>query len=96
MVRKEIYLLESTVVTVSYLVHYDVLLQYATDNITKCYSYFITNCDKFLLQNVSSFLLRNTTVLVQNATIIQNASILFQKTTDITKRDNYYIIRWCK
>ena len=31
-------------VTVSYLIHYDRLLQNATDVITKCGSYFITKC----------------------------------------------------
>ena len=35
-------------VTFSYLIHYDCLLQYATDIITKCDSYFITKCDSFI------------------------------------------------
>ena len=43
-------------VTVSYLIHYDSLLQNATDIIAKCDSYFITNCDRSLLQNTSSFI----------------------------------------
>ena len=38
-------------VTVSYLMHYDSLLQNATDIITKCDSYFITKCNRSLLQN---------------------------------------------
>ena len=40
---------------VSYLVHYDTLLQSATDIVTKCDSYFITKCDKDLLQNALAF-----------------------------------------
>ena len=36
-------------VTVSYLMHYDSLLQNATDIITKCDSYFITKCNRSLL-----------------------------------------------
>ena len=43
-------------VTLSYLIHYDSLLQNATDIIAKCGSYFITNCDRSLLQNTSSFI----------------------------------------
>ena len=54
----------------SYLVHYDTLLQSATDIIKKCDSYFITNCDKSLLQNVSGFLLQNATVFLENTTVI--------------------------
>ena len=46
------------------MIHYDTLLQHATDIITKCDSYFITKCDRSLLQNV--------TVLLQNATFITN------------------------
>ena len=42
-------------VTVSYLIHYDSLLQKATDIITNCDSYFITKCDRSLLQNASDF-----------------------------------------
>ena len=50
-------------VTVSYLIHYDTLLQNATDVITKCNSYFIKKCDRSLLQNVLGFLLPNATVI---------------------------------
>ena len=50
-------------VTVSYLIHYDSLLQYATDIITKCDSYFITKCHRNLLQNASGFVLQNATVI---------------------------------
>ena len=52
--------LESAVVSVSYLVHYDILLQNATD-ITKRNNYFIAKCDKTLSQNVSGYLLQNAT-----------------------------------
>ena len=42
-------------VTVSYLTHYDSLLQNATDIITKCDGYFITKCDRSYLQNGAGF-----------------------------------------
>ena len=64
-------------VTVSYLIHYDSLLQNATDIITKCDSYFITKCDRSLLQKASGFLLQNATILLKNSTVIK-------------KCDNYY------
>ena len=57
-------------VKVSYLIHYDTLLQNVTDIITKCGSYFITKCDTSFIQNASGFLLQNATVLLQNATVI--------------------------
>ena len=57
---------------VSYLIHYDSLLQNATDIITKCDSYFVTKCDRSLLQNASYFLLKDATILLQNATVITN------------------------
>ena len=62
------------------MIHYDTLLQNATDIITKCDSYFITKCDRSLLQNASGFLL-------QNATVITNCDDF------ITKCDSYYIMR---
>ena len=65
--------------TVSYLIHYDSLLQNATDFITKWDSYFITKCDRNLLQNASGFLLQNATFLLENATV----------TTVITTCDNF-------
>ena len=37
-------------ITVSYLVHYDTILQNTTDFIAKCNSNFITKCDEGLLQ----------------------------------------------
>ena len=61
---------KSAVFVVSCLVHFNSLLQNATD-ITKWDSYFITKCDKSLLQNALVFLLQNTTVLLQNATIFK-------------------------
>ena len=42
---------KSIVVAVSYLVHYDTLLQNAASIIAKWDSYFIEKCDKSLLQN---------------------------------------------
>ena len=71
-------------VTVSHLIHYDSLLQNATNFIIKCDSYFITKCDRSLLQNTSGFLLQNTTVLLQNMTGITNCDDC------ITKCDSYY------
>ena len=63
-------------VTVSDLIHYDSLLQNATNIITKCDNYFITKRDRSLLQNVLGFLLQNASVLLQNATILlQNATV---------------------
>ena len=50
-------------VTVLYLIHYDSLLQNATDIITQCESYFITKRERSLLQNASSFLLQNVTFI---------------------------------
>ena len=66
----EIKFWESIVFAVSYLLHYDTLLQNVRDVITKCGRYFITKCDKGLLQNGSSVILQNATVLLQNATFI--------------------------
>ena len=40
--------------------------------------YFITKCDKSLLQNVSGFLLQNATVLLQNATIITKCDVYYK------------------
>ena len=58
------------VLTVSYLVHYDTLLQNATDIITRCDNYFITKFEKGFLQNVSGVLLQDAKVLLQNPTFI--------------------------
>ena len=62
-------------VTVSYLMHYDSLLQNATDIITKCDSYFITKCNRSLLQNASVFLWQfyyKMRQLLQNMSFITN------------------------
>ena len=73
-------------VIVSYLAHYDTLLQNATDIITKCDSYFITKCGKSL-QNVSVFLLQNVTVLLQNASYSRNETWrLVSRTRQLEKR----------
>ena len=45
------------IVTVWYLIRYDILLQNALGVITKWDSYFIIKCDRSLLQNASGFLL---------------------------------------
>ena len=51
------------VFAVSFLVHYDNLLQNATEIIAKYDSYFITKCGEgLLLQNMSGVLLQNATV----------------------------------
>ena len=47
---------------VLYLIHYDTLLENATELNIKCDSCFITKRDKRLLQNASAFLLQNATV----------------------------------
>ena len=56
--------MKSKVVTVSYLLHYDTLLQNVTDINTKWDSYFTDKCDKSLLQNALGILLQYGTVLV--------------------------------
>ena len=66
------------------MIHYETLLQNATDIITKCDNYFITKCDRVFQQNVSGFLLQNATVILQNATIITNCDDF------ITKCSSYY------
>ena len=69
------------------MIDYDSLLQNATDIIIKCDSYFIKNCDRSLLQNASGSFLQNATVLLQDAVI------LLQNVTVITKCDVYYELR---
>ena len=73
--------------SVSYLIHYDSLLQNATDIFTKCDNYFITKWDWILSQNTSGFLLQNAIVLLQNARVISNCDNF------ITKCDIYYKMR---
>ena len=48
-----------------------IVLQNATDSITKC--------DRSLWQNESGFLLQNETILLQNATIITKCDAFFTK-----------------
>ena len=55
---------------VSCLIHYETLLQNATDIITKCDSYFITKCDRSLLQIAM--------ILLQNATVITKCDIYYK------------------
>ena len=62
-------------VAVSYLIHYDGLLQNAADMITKCDSYFITKCVRFLLQN-GTVLLQNVTVTTNGNNFITNAMFI--------------------
>ena len=62
-------------VTFSYLIHYNSLLQNATDTITKSDSYFITKCDRNLLQNASGFLLQNA----KFSTNCDNTNLFFRK-----------------
>ena len=52
-------------VTVSCFIHYDSLLQNATDVIKKCDSYFVTKWDRSLLQNASGFLLQNAALIAK-------------------------------
>ena len=66
-------------VTVSYLIHYDSLLQNATDIITKCNGCCIAKCDRSLLQNASGFLIQNATVLLQNVTVTTNCDNFITK-----------------
>ena len=78
---------------VSYLVHYNTLLQNATDFITKCDSYFITECDKILFQNVSDVLPQNT-LLQSTSMLLQNATVITKYVDFITKKIySYYKMR---
>ena len=62
----------------SYLVHYNTILQNATDLITKRVSYFITKYSKRLLQNALGFLLKNATILLQNATATTKSNVYYK------------------
>ena len=77
-------------VTVLYFIHYDSLLQNATDLTTKCNNYFITKCDRSLLQNASGFLLQNATVLLQNATVIIKCYV-FTSCDSVSSQSKYEI-----
>ena len=78
--------------TVSYLIRYNSLLQNAIDIITKCDSYFIIKCDRIVLQDTSGFfyykirqfyykmrhLLQIATILLQNATFITKCNFSYK------------------
>ena len=48
-------------VSVSYMIHYDTLLQNETDSITKCDCYFLTKCDNFITKCDICYKLRQYT-----------------------------------
>ena len=77
-------------ITVSYLTHYDNLLENVTDIIKKCDSYFITKCHRSLFENTLGFLLQNATVLFTNATVITKCHSFIRKCDSFTKCDIYY------
>ena len=82
-------------VAVSYLVHYDTLLQNSIDIIAKCDSYFITKCDKSLLQNELCFLLQNVTVLLKIAIVITKC-VVYYKMRQYTEYGNLiWLIKQC-
>ena len=55
-----------------------VYLQNVTNIISKCDSYFIKKRDRNLLQNASGFLLQNATILLQNATVITKCDVHYK------------------
>ena len=65
------------VVTVLYLVHYDSLLQNATDIVTQCDSNFIGKFKKQLLQNVTDFFLQNGTFITNCVATVLNIGVCF-------------------
>ena len=83
--RKENVIQKDNSDLVSYLIHYNTLLQNAKDIITECDSYFITKRNKSLLQDSLCFLLQNATVYYKKRQLLQNATILLQNVTVITK-----------
>ena len=73
--------------------HYQLLLQNATDVITKCDSYFITKYDRSLLQNASVFLLQNATVnYYKIRQLLKIATILLENATFITNCDSTVVV----
>ena len=75
---------ESTVVTVSYLVHQETLLQNTTDInlkcdssfiIAKCDSPFITKCGKSFLQNSSGILLQKVIGITKCDDFMTNTNV---------------------
>ena len=83
----------SKVLTVSYLVHYDTLLQNAADIIAKCDSYFITKCDKSYDKMRQVFYYKMWQFYYKIRQLLQNASILLQNSTVIAKCGVYYRMR---
>ena len=74
-------------VTIPYLIHYDSLLQNATDITAKGDSYFITKCDRRLLQNATGFLSQIRAVSTKCGDFIINAAVM-KNVTVITKYDS--------
>ena len=68
-------------VYISYLVHYDTLLQNPRDIITKCDSYFIIKCNESLLQDAPGFFYKIAQIYFNFQQFLQNMSILLQKAT---------------
>ena len=79
--------------TVSYLAHYETLLQNTTNIIAKCDCYFITKYDKSLLLDASGFLLQNGRVqnYCKDEYLLQN--VLFQNATFIIEVNVSYKMR---
>ena len=69
--HKKICFLEWAVATVSYFVHYDILLQNVTYIVAKSDSCFNTKCDKDLSQNASRFLMWNNYYKMQQFASVQ-------------------------
>ena len=74
-------------IAVSYLVHYDTLLQNARDIIAKCNGYFIPKCVRFFITKCDSF-------ISSCERYDKIRRILFQNVTVITKCVIYYKMRW--
>ena len=69
-------------VTVSYLIHYDSLLQNVADIIRKCVSYFITKCHRSLFKMRQYYykllqLLQIATILSQSATVTTKCNVYY-------------------
>ena len=78
---------ESIVVVVSYIVHYNTLLQNATDIITKCNSFFITKCDKSLLKKYVRFFI----IKFDNSLLKKHVRFFITKWDSfMTNCDSYY------
>ena len=81
-------------VTVSYLIHYDSLLQNATDIITKCDNYCITKCDRSLLQNATVLLQNATEVYYKMRQFYCKMRQLLQNATFIANYDSTYAVQY--